>query len=238
VLPHIVLAQAATPHLKDVESSSYLIITGRMGEECLKADEALLSISNAAIYGVSAALRAELSDARVAARIAELRLGAVIRRDSADENPAFPGWRAQPASALASVIVDAMRSCRGGVCRVSEEMVQSAPRERRREAPLFQAGGVEAGREAREQVAMAQPGKRVVAVPAVYMEEEPGHYSSQRYSADRGSYGGAASTFGREGGEAVTERDEGQGSIMGKVGGALERGMERIGITTPAAQKE
>ena len=39
VLPHIVLAQAAMPHLKDDPSSSYLFITGRMGEDCLKTDE-------------------------------------------------------------------------------------------------------------------------------------------------------------------------------------------------------
>ena len=114
VLPHVVLAQAAVPHLKDMSSSSYLIISGRMGEDCLKPDEALLCISNAAIYGVSAALRAETEEVRVAARVSELRVGAVIRRDEAGENPAFPGWRAQPASALASVLVDAMHNARGG----------------------------------------------------------------------------------------------------------------------------
>ena len=240
VLPHIVLAQAAMPHLKDTPSSSYMFVTGRMGEDCLKTDEALLCISNAAIYGVSCALRAESAEVHVAARVAELRIGSVIRRDDAGENPAFPGWRAQPASALACVIADAMLNADGGqVLRISEEMIATAPRERRREAPLFEAGGVEASTETRQQ-AGAVPVK-LMAVPAVLQHEEPGHYGSKRYASERvGSYAPRGGDVAASGREARYERDEPREreaeGITGKVGAAIERGMERVGLTS--AHKE
>ena len=223
------------PHLKDIPSSSYLFVTGRMGEECLKVDEALLCISNAAIYGVSCALRAETEEARVAARVAEIRVGAVIRRDEAGDNPAFPGWRALPASSLASVIVDAMRHARGGqVLRVSEEMIASAPRERRREAPLFEAGGVEASTEARQQAGVAPV--KLLAVPAVLQQEGPAHYGSPRYAEQRGG-GYDDMAAGREARyEREEPRERESEGITGKVGGMLERGMERVGLTS--AHKE
>ena len=184
----------------------------------------------------------------MAARVAEIRVGAVIRRDEAGENPAFPGWRALPASALASVIVDAMHHARGGgVLRISEEMIASAPRERRREAPLFEAGGVEASTEARQQ-AGAMPVK-LVAVPAVLQAEEPGHYGSERYATERGGSYERGGSSGREaryergdasGREARYEREEPREreaeGITGKIGGAIERGMERVGLTS--AHKE
>jgi NADP-dependent 3-hydroxy acid dehydrogenase YdfG len=234
VLPHIVLAQAAMPHLKDVELSSYLIVDGRMGEECLKTDEALLCISNAAIYGVAAALRAEAGEARVAARVAELRVGAVIRRDDAGENPAFPGWRALPASGLASVICQAMQGIESGrVVRVSEDAIANAPRERRREAAMFEAGGVEASRETK-QMAGVIPAK-VVAVPAVIAEEQPSYYGSERYASERsgGAYRGDADVAARREARYARDEDEPQREgITGKVGGMLQSGMEKVGLAS------
>ena len=172
----------------------------------------------------------------MAARVAEIRVGAVIRRDEAGENPAFPGWRALPASALASVIVDAMHHARGGgVLRISEEMIANAPRERRREAPLFEAGGVEASTEARQQAGAAPV--KLVAVPAVIQAEGPGHYASERYASERG---GSYERGGSSGREARYEREEPREreaeGITGKIGGAIERGMERVGLTS--AHKE
>ncbi len=74
-----IVSQACMPHLLDRPQSSYTIITGRMGEECMKTDEAVLTIANAA---TGATVRgAELRDAGVLARANELRIGAVIRRD-------------------------------------------------------------------------------------------------------------------------------------------------------------
>ena len=101
VLPHIVVAQAAVAHVVDRKESSYTIVTGRMGQRCEKADEALLCIANAASYGVASALRAQCREHGVKARIPELRIGCVVKRDQAYENPAFPGWAAHNASAVA-----------------------------------------------------------------------------------------------------------------------------------------
>jgi hypothetical protein len=134
VLPHIIVAQACLSHLLDSEESSYNIIDGRMGEECLKVDEALLCIANAAVFGIAAALRAELKAARVNARFNELRIGAVIRRDAATDNPAFPGWRSYPASQLASVLVSEMQGeRREDVVHIEEEDIARAPREEQHE---------------------------------------------------------------------------------------------------------
>jgi hypothetical protein len=142
VLPHIVLAQACIPHLIDKQESSYTVVTGRMGEECMKTDEALLCIANAASFGVAAALRAQMVDAEVAARINEVRIGAVIRRDEAEENPAFPGWVAMPASRLASVLVQEMLgTTRNKVIHVSEEDIKRAPEEEEHEEIELRGGG-------------------------------------------------------------------------------------------------
>jgi hypothetical protein len=130
------------PHLTDSQECSYTLVTGRMGEECMKTDEALLCIANAAAYGVSAALRAQMSDANVSARVNELRIGAVIRRDDATDNPAFPGWPAQPASRLASVLVDAMLgTTRNKVIHVMAEDIARAPEEQPHEEVELRGGG-------------------------------------------------------------------------------------------------
>ena len=101
VLPHIVVAQAAVAHVIDRKESSYTIVTGRMGQRCEKADEALLCIANAASYGVASALRAMCRERGVKARMPELRIGCVVKRDSQYDNPAFPGWPAHNASSVA-----------------------------------------------------------------------------------------------------------------------------------------
>jgi NAD(P)-dependent dehydrogenase (short-subunit alcohol dehydrogenase family) len=101
VLPHIVVAQAAVEHVVDRKESSYTIVTGRMGQRCEKSDEALLCIANAASYGVASALRAQCRDHGAKARIPELRIGCVVKRDQAYDNPAFPGWQAHNASTVA-----------------------------------------------------------------------------------------------------------------------------------------
>ena len=170
----------------------------------------------------------------MAARVAELRVGAVIRRDEAGENPAFPGWRALPASGLASVIVQAMQGIESGrVVRISEDAIANAPRERRREAPMFEAGGVEASRETK-QMAGVMPVKTVAAVPAVLIDEHPAHYGSERYASERsggGAYRGDADVAARR--EARYARDEGEPQgITGKVAGALQSGMEKVGLAS------
>lgn len=96
VLGQIVLAQALVPLLKEEAGASYLVITGRLGEHCAMPDGALFSISNAAVYGLVQALQAQLRDKPQ--RVNELRIGAIVRRDSEPEHPQFPGKKAHPAS--------------------------------------------------------------------------------------------------------------------------------------------
>ena len=135
VLPHIVLAQACIPHLLDKQDSSYSVVTGGMGEECLKTDQALLTVANAASYGVAEALRAQLNEAGVTARVNEMRICAVVRRDDAVDNPAFPGMPAVPSSKLASVICEQLQgTVRNEVLRISVRDILSAPEEPSHEA--------------------------------------------------------------------------------------------------------
>lgn len=70
---------------------------------CPWPDAALTAVTNAAVYGAAVALQAELAGAPP--RVNELRVAALIRRDSQQENPAFPGTPAAPASRLGALVV-------------------------------------------------------------------------------------------------------------------------------------
>jgi hypothetical protein len=62
-LPNLVIAQAAVPLLVDRKGGgttpTFTLITGHMGETCEDAEQALLTIGNAANYGIAAALQRE-----------------------------------------------------------------------------------------------------------------------------------------------------------------------------------
>ena len=62
---------------------------------------ALTALTSAAVYGVSAALRAELAGR--APRCNEIRIGVVVRRDEEAEHPLLPGRPALPCSRVAAV---------------------------------------------------------------------------------------------------------------------------------------
>ena len=131
VLPHIVVAQATAPHVIDRAEASYTIVSGRMGETCEAPEQALLCIANAATFGVAAALRAQCHQSGVSARVLELRLGVVVKRDDAHENPGFPGWRAHNASSVASFWAQKVALGRAGgeeaVLPVGERELGQAP---------------------------------------------------------------------------------------------------------------
>lgn len=103
VLGQITLAQALAPLLREAPGSSYSVITGRLGEHCNMPDGALFSVANAAVYGMVQALQAEFPDRPQ--RINELRIGAIVRRDSEKEHPSFPGKKAYPASMVGAQTV-------------------------------------------------------------------------------------------------------------------------------------
>ncbi|KAL4423218.1 hypothetical protein ABPG77_000010 [Micractinium sp. CCAP 211/92] len=100
--PHLWATRLAT-QLRPQECSSFTFITGMLGEVCPWPDAALTAVTNAAVYGAAVALQAELAGAPP--RVNELRVAALIRRDSQQENPAFPGTPAAPASRLGALVV-------------------------------------------------------------------------------------------------------------------------------------
>lgn len=104
VLGQICLAQALAPLLKPEPSSSYTVITGRLGETCTMPDGALFSVCNAAVYGIVQALQGEYRGKPQ--RVNELRIGAIVRRDSEKEHPSFPGKKAYPASMVGAKAVE------------------------------------------------------------------------------------------------------------------------------------
>ncbi|KAL4434627.1 hypothetical protein ABPG77_002750 [Micractinium sp. CCAP 211/92] len=103
VLGQLYLAQALTPLLREDAASSYTVITGRLGEHCNMPDGALFCIVNAAVFGMVQALQAELRSKPQ--RVNELRIGAIVRRDSEAEHPHFPGRKSHPASLVGAQAV-------------------------------------------------------------------------------------------------------------------------------------
>ena len=248
------------PHLLDRPASSYSIVTGRIGEQCLKVDEALLCIANAATYGVAAALKAEAAHARVAARVNELRIGAIIRRDDAADNPAFPGWNALPSSKLASVIVQHMcGDVDQATLHISERDIERAPEERYAEPEAAREGAPsprrvgEAFVAAREREPAAVGPVKLVTVPAM----AEGREGRERYSGGEGERytGGSRETRFVQGGEReeryLEQREQRYGGepgrererfaerepaeregVAGKAAGLMERVGERMGLTS------
>lgn len=97
-LPHLLLAQAFFPLLKQDNSSSFTFITGMLGERCSMPGVAALSIANAAIYGIIRSFEAE--HAEKPQRVNELRIAALIRRDNQPGHPFVTGGHAYPASLI------------------------------------------------------------------------------------------------------------------------------------------
>jgi 2-dehydro-3-deoxy-D-gluconate 5-dehydrogenase len=101
-LPHLHLAKAMLPVLKREDSSSLIIVTGFLGEQCLSMPGAgALAIANAAIYGIARALEAEYANAPF--RINELRIAALIRKESTDEHPFIKGGRSYSALLIGDI---------------------------------------------------------------------------------------------------------------------------------------
>ena len=122
-LPHLLLSQSFFPLLKKGASSSFTFITGALGERCSMPGVAALTIANAAIYGMIRAIEAEQREQqqRQPQKINEIRIGALIRRDSQPGHPFIKEGRAYPASLIGDVAVRlAMTDQRGddGIFRI------------------------------------------------------------------------------------------------------------------------
>lgn len=102
--PHLMLAQALLPVMKQAPSSSYTIITGMLGERCFNKDFAALTIANSAIYGIVQAIKAEIEQRPV--RLYEMRIGALLRKDSTLGHPFTKGGTAYSATLIGEQAVD------------------------------------------------------------------------------------------------------------------------------------
>eukprot|EP00887_Chlorella_sp_A99_P002874 scaffold6.g2874.t1 len=123
IAPHIYLAKALVPLLRDAPTTSYTVITGMLGEVVPWPSVALTAVANAAVYGAVLALQAELRGKPP--RVNELRIAAVIRPDDKAENPDFPGAPAFPASRVgAAVLGIAGGEQRDAVVRLGEEQLK------------------------------------------------------------------------------------------------------------------
>jgi NAD(P)-dependent dehydrogenase (short-subunit alcohol dehydrogenase family) len=102
-VPHLLLAQAFFPLLKEHASSSFTFITGMLGERCSMPNMAALTIANATAYGIIRAVEAEHADEPQ--RINELRIAALIRRDNQAGHPFIKDGHAYPASLIGNEAV-------------------------------------------------------------------------------------------------------------------------------------
>lgn len=121
--PHLLLSKSMFSLIKPQKSSSYMFIDGMLGERCSMPNCAALGIVNAAIYGIIRSLEAEHVESPV--RINELRIGALIRRDSQSKHPFIDG-HAYPSSLIGeealAVAVDETRRCE--IVRVFSEYLK------------------------------------------------------------------------------------------------------------------
>lgn len=79
-MPHFRLLKTIQKLVKDEACSSYLFITGMLGERCHMPTLACLSLSNAFLYGLILSFQAESSQSNKKFRINEIRIGSMLRR--------------------------------------------------------------------------------------------------------------------------------------------------------------
>ena len=103
-MPHLLLVNALFPLLKPDPSSSITFITGYLGEKCSMPGVAALTVANAALYGIIRSLEGE--HAADPQRINELRISALIRKDTQPGHPFIKGGDAYPASLIGAVAVE------------------------------------------------------------------------------------------------------------------------------------
>jgi hypothetical protein len=106
-LPHLRLLRALpTPRV------SYTFVTGMLGERCFMPDKLTgMTLSNALLYGMIVAFRAELAAAgKSAVRVRELRIGSMLHRPDQDGAGGREGHPAIPASSDAATAMQSFSS--------------------------------------------------------------------------------------------------------------------------------
>lgn len=86
-IPHFRLIKAILSHIKDDSRSSYLFITGMLGERCHIPQVAGLTLANSFLYGIILAFQSELLHLENKVRINEIRIGAMLQRRDSTSHP-------------------------------------------------------------------------------------------------------------------------------------------------------
>ncbi|KDD76395.1 hypothetical protein H632_c242p1 [Helicosporidium sp. ATCC 50920] len=122
------------PLLKNDPSSTYMVVTGKLGEKCTGANLAAYSIASATVYAVVSALRAEQAAAGEEgapsqalacppprAVVREFRIGTAVRRDEEDHHFQFPDAPSAPAREVGLAAVDVLGATQESLVRFPAE---------------------------------------------------------------------------------------------------------------------
>lgn len=105
-MPHFRLMKAIRSYVKDDIHSSYLFITGMLGERCHMPQLAGLTISNAFLYGIILAFQAENFQLKSDFRINELRIGSMLTRKEDASHPFMkPSSSAYPSNLVGQEVI-------------------------------------------------------------------------------------------------------------------------------------
>lgn len=123
-VPHLVLAQALLPLMKQESASSYTIVTGLLGENCFMPQFAGITVSNAAIFGLFLAVESENSGKPV--RLYEMRIGAMISKDSQSDSAGLMEGTTYAASLIGEEAVDfALGKQKPGIVRIVPDALEA-----------------------------------------------------------------------------------------------------------------
>lgn len=125
-MPHFHLLKAWTL-LNEDPMSSFLFIDGMLGERCHMPQVSGLTLSNSFLYGLILAFQAENKNS--VKRINEIRIGAMIRKSTAESHhPFLPGsTKAYPASLVGeeAVRVCTDKSIKNEIIRMTSESLEN-----------------------------------------------------------------------------------------------------------------
>ena len=120
VFTTILAYRALAPLINDLPTSSFTVVSGGAGEVAYVPAFGLLTVANAAQFGITQGLISESASSNL--RVNELRIKSVIKLDAEASNPNFPG-QARNTSALAKVFAERIlySSTKGAVVSVTAE---------------------------------------------------------------------------------------------------------------------
>ncbi|KAK9820592.1 hypothetical protein WJX72_012039 [[Myrmecia] bisecta] len=126
---HFNVAHAFIPLLKPSSQSTYSMITGLAGERVIMKDASLITVSNAAQFGMALQYFAETADSPV--RVNEIRIAVLVKKHAELVGQAaeseLSGWKTNSNRVMAKVLADSILSGKKGeVVRVTQDTLDAA----------------------------------------------------------------------------------------------------------------